>query len=180
MKLILVVGMPGAGKSVVVDIAEKEYGLPVYTMGDVVREETMKRYGVITPETMTKTARELREKYGPEYVAVKTLERIGKDRDVVLIDGVRSLDEVEYFKKHGDVVIVAIHASPKTRFKRLLARKRPGDPRSWEDFVARDLTELRFGIGNVIALADYMIVNEGDVEDTRREVRRVLKEIVGD
>ena len=180
MKLILVVGMPGAGKSIVVDTAKKEYGLPVYTMGDVVREETMKRYGVITPETMTRTARELREKYGPEYVAVKTLERIGRDKDVVLIDGVRSLDEVEYFKKHGDVVIVAIHASPKTRFKRLLARKRPGDPRSWEDFVARDLTELRFGIGNVIALADYMIVNEGDVEDTRREVRRVLKEIVGD
>ncbi len=177
--LILVAGMPGAGKSIVVDVAKEEYGIPVYTMGDVVREETMKRYGVITPETMLKTSRELRKEYGPQYIAVKTFERLPHDQRIVLIDGVRSLDEVEYFRSKGEAVIVAIHASPKTRFKRLLERGRPGDPSSWDDFVKRDKIELSFGIGNVIALADYMVVNEGSLEEAREQIRRVLKEIIG-
>ena len=79
---------------------------------------------------------------------------------IIVVDGVRSLDEVEYFKKFFDVVIVAIHTSPKTRFSRLRARGRPDDPRSWSDFRERDERELSLGIGNVIALADFMIVNE--------------------
>ncbi|MEM1596250.1 MAG: AAA family ATPase, partial [Desulfurococcaceae archaeon] len=38
---ILIVGMPGSGKSLVVQAA-RDLGLPVYTMGDVVREETLR------------------------------------------------------------------------------------------------------------------------------------------
>jgi len=177
--LILVVGMPGAGKSLVVEVARNEFNLPTYTMGDVVREEAVKRYGSITPAILLKTSRELREAYGLDYVAVKTMERIDKKAEAVVIDGVRSLHEVEYFSKHGDTVIVAVHASPRTRFARLLKRGREGDPGSWEEFVKRDRIELDFGIGEVIALADYIIVNEAGVEDAKREIRKTLETILG-
>lgn len=180
MLIILVVGMPGAGKSIVVDIARKEYGIPNYTMGDIVREETMKRYKVITTETMLKTSYELRREHGPQYIAIKTFEKIPGDIDVVLIDGVRSLDEVEYFRNKGKTVIIAVHASPKTRFKRLLERNRPGDPRNWGEFVKRDMIELSFGVGNVIALADYMVVNESSIEEAIKQIRLVLDKILGD
>ncbi len=179
MLFILVVGMPGAGKGIIVDIARERFNLKTYTMGDVIREEALRKYGEITPETMLKVSREVREKYGSQYVAIKTYERIDRSEKVVLIDGVRSLDEVEYFRKHGETIIIAIHASPRTRFERLLKRGRVGDPRNWEEFVERDMIELSFGIGNVIALADYMIVNEGDIEEVRREVENVLRKIIG-
>ncbi|MCD6114561.1 MAG: dephospho-CoA kinase, partial [Thermoprotei archaeon] len=54
-------------------------------------------------------------------------------------------------------------------------RSRPGDPKTWEEFVERDLVELSFGLGNVIALADYMIVNEGSLSELRREAEKVLE-----
>jgi dephospho-CoA kinase len=169
--------MPGAGKSIIAKAAT-DLGLPVYNMGDVIRDETMRLYGEITPEYMRETSRIVRERYGEDYVARKTIERIQERSGVIVIDGVRSLIEVEVFRKFGDTVILAIHASPRTRFERIKRRGRPGDPDKWEDFVKRDMTELSFGLGNVIALADYMIVNEGTVEEAYRGAYSILSKLV--
>jgi len=177
MKIILIAGMPGSGKSIVAKAA-KDLGLKVYNMGDVVREYTMKYYGVITPETMRETSRKLRGMYGKNIVAVKTLERIDPSENVVVIDGVRSLDEVEVFRRSGETIIIAVHASPKTRYERLVKRGRLGDPSNWEDFVKRDMLELSFGLGNVIALADYMIVNETTIEEAYMGAYNILKKLV--
>ncbi len=177
LRIVVIAGMPGAGKSIVARAA-RDLGLPVYNMGDIVREETLKMFGVITPETMRETSRLVRLKYGKTYVAEKTIQRIKEEDGAVVIDGTRSLDEVEVFRKKGEVVILAVHASPKTRFKRLLRRGRAGDPRNWDDFVKRDMTELRFGLGDVIALADYMLVNESTIDDLYRSSKRVLEGLI--
>ena len=171
--VIVVAGMPGSGKSVV-SRAARELGLPVYVMGDVVREEAARRGLEPTPANLNMVAKSLREEYGPTIVAERTAQKFRRDEEAVLVDGVRSLDEVKVFQRYGDVVIVAVHASPRTRFERIRRRNRPGDPRTWEEFVSRDLTELGFGIGSVIALADYMIVNEEKSLDEVLEEARVL------
>lgn len=177
MKLILVVGMPGAGKTMVIDVARR-LGIKVYNMGDVVREEALKRFNVITPKTMVETSILLRKEYGPKVIALRTIEKIDKSLDLVVIDGARSLEELEEFKKLGETVIVAVHASPRTRFQRLLERRRNGDPTSYEDFTRRDLVELGFGVGNLIALADYMIVNESTIEDLERSSLEIFSKLV--
>lgn len=179
MIIALVAGMPGSGKSVVSEIA-RELGIPIYNMGDVVRAETLRRYGYITPEAMVRTSEDVRKEHGEDYVARKTMERIltNKVSCVALVDGTRSLKEVEYFRKFGEVVIIAVHASPGTRYRRLVERGREGDPKSYEEFLMRDYTELSFGLGSVIALADYMIVNEGPLEQAKEAVRGILRELV--
>jgi dephospho-CoA kinase len=174
---VLVAGMPGSGKSIVVEEAVN-LGIPVYVMGDVVREETLKRYGKVTPDLMVKTSRDLREEHGEEVIALRTIERVKPCEKVVVIDGVRSLREVEVFKRYGSVITVAVHSSPKTRFERLLRRKRPGDPSTYDEFYERDMTELRFGLGDVIALADYVVVNEGDIEEAKAKSREIFMKIL--
>jgi len=176
--LICIAGMPGSGKSIVARAA-KDLGLPVVNMGDIVREETLRRYGSITPELMRKVSSDLRREYGSEIVALRTLERIrGIGSDIIVVDGIRSLDEIEVFQGYGEVVVVAIHASPKTRFERIRRRGRPGDPDNWEDFRRRDLVELSFGLGNVIALADHMIVNEGSIGEAYKSAREILERLM--
>jgi len=174
---ILITGMPGSGKSILVEEA-KSLNLPVYVMGDVVREETMRRYGIVTHELMVETSKILREERGEEIIALRTIERIKPCEQVVVIDGVRSLREVEVFRRYGEVIIVAVHASPKTRFERLLKRNRPGDPSTYEEFYKRDMVELSFGLGSVIALADYVIINEGDINETRAKAREIFKNLI--
>jgi len=177
LKLILVVGMPGAGKTVVIDVA-RELGFKVYSMGDVVREEALKRFKSITPETMVKTSIMLREEHGSRIIALRTMEKIDRSLDTVVIDGARSLEELDEFRKLGETLIVAVHASPRTRFQRLLERRRSGDPTTFEEFLRRDMVELGFGVGNLIALADYMIVNESSIEDLRRKAFELFSRLV--
>ena len=179
-KIICLTGMPGAGKGIVSDIA-KTIGIPVYVMGDVVREEATRRGLPHKPEILNAIAKELREKEGPAAVAKRVASKIaGTKSGIILIDGIRSLHEVNVFKEYGDIVIIAVHASPKTRFERLRKRNRPGDPKTWDEFVSRDFLELGFGIGNVIALADYMIVNEEDRDKAVEHASRILARLVED
>ncbi|MEM1644040.1 MAG: AAA family ATPase [Desulfurococcaceae archaeon] len=176
--LVCIVGMPGSGKSLLVKAA-KEMGLKIITMGDIVREEVVKRGMRVSIEALLEVAQELRRLRGDNYIAVKTLEKLEEvGDDIVVIDGVRSLSELEKFKEKHRVVVVAVHASPLTRFKRLLMRGREGDPRNWEEFVKRDLVELSWGIGSVIALADYMVINEWSEEHAYKEAVKVIEEIV--
>ena len=178
--LICITGMPGSGKSIIAKAA-LDLELPVINMGDVVREETLKRYGNITPDLMRRVSADLRREYGNNIIAIRTLEKIKSlNKRIIVIDGVRSLDEIKVFKGYGDVVIVAIHASPRTRFERIRRRGRPGDPDNWDDFMKRDLVELSFGIGNVIALADYMIINEGSIEEAYKRAREILERLKQD
>ncbi len=156
----MIAGMPGSGKSVLAEAAKK-LGIPVVSMGDAVRGEAKKRGLKLTPETLAQLSLQLRRVRGPAAVAELTLRQLPPN-DVVMIEGVRSLDEVEKFREHFQkVVIIAVHSSPSTRFRRLLARRRADDPSSWEEFVERDRRELGFGLGEVIALSDYVLVNEG-------------------
>ena len=158
----------------------KKMGFPVIVMGDIVREETVKRGLPLTPQNLNMVAKDLRDKEGEDVIAKRCVEKIGKIRsNVVIVDGVRSLKELERYKRDlGKTVVIAVHASPQVRFKRILKRKRPGDSKSWNEFVERDIVELSFGLGNVIALADYMIVNEGTIEELREMAKKVLKEIL--
>ncbi len=182
--LVCVTGMPGAGKSVIARKIASALKKPIISMGDIVREEA-KRHGVPSDiESMMNFAQELRRKFGKEAVAKLTIKRIeGIKESVVIIDGVRSMDEIKALSRAGKIVIVAVHASPKVRFKRLMLRRRKDDPKSWEEFRERDLRELSFGIGSVIALADIMVINEGESIDEvirpaitrlREELRNVL------
>ena len=176
--LILLAGMPGSGKSLVASVA-RGLGIKVYTMGDVVREEARRRGVEPTPSNLNRLARLLREEQGEDVIARKILESITRDTPrIAVVDGVRSLQEVKTLQGYGRTIIVAVHASPATRYERLRSRGRPGDPESWEEFAQRDLTELAFGLGSVIALADYMLVNELDKKHLEREAKHLLSTIV--
>lgn len=178
MLFILLTGMPGSGKSIFVEVVREEFRIPVYTMGDIIREEAIKKYGEVSPRNMLNTAIELRKQHGSDYIARKTLERVDRRSRAVIIDGIRSLDEVEFFRKNGKTIIIAVHASPRTRFYRLIHRSRPGDPRNWEEFLNRDSVELSLGIGSVIALADYILVNESSIDEFKEIIRRTLSRIL--
>ena len=145
-------GMPGAGKSLVVETA-RELGYAIVIMGDVIREETTKLGLELTPRNVGKVMLQLRADGGVTVVAQKCIPKIeAQEGKKVLIDGLRSLHEVDAFKTHfAKFSIVAVHASPEERFTRLSNRHRSDDSNGWELFRERDMRELSVGLGNVVA-----------------------------
>ncbi|HET6457676.1 MAG TPA: AAA family ATPase [Nitrosopumilaceae archaeon] len=157
--IVCLTGMPGAGKSTIAD-ALKSKGFDKITMGDAVRAEATKRKIDPTGENLGKLMLEIREKNGPGAVAELIKDQITNSKsDVILIDGVRSIPEVEVLKKFGTVKILAIHASGDTRFEFLTNRKRSDDPENRGEFVKRDSREIGVGMSESIALADETISN---------------------
>jgi len=177
--VIGVAGMPGAGKSLVTTIAKK-MGYSVIVMGDIVREETRKRGLPLTPENVGAIMLELRDKEGLAVVAKRCVPKIENAKtQVVVVDGLRSLHEVKEYKRHfQNFISIAIHSSPETRFQRLFRRKRSDDPQGWETFHERDMRELSVGLGNVIAKADYLVVNENSKIQTEKQIHNSLRKVV--
>ncbi len=160
MLIVAITGMPGAGKSTAAR-ALVARGWKRVIMGDVIREET-KRRG-LTPDSKNtgEVMKQLRKERGEAAVAELCLETIrGGGSDRVVVDGIRSMPEVEVFRRSAEVILIAVHASQRRRFALLKERGRSDDPLSYEMFLKREERELEVGIGDAIALADEMVSNE--------------------
>jgi dephospho-CoA kinase len=174
--VIGVTGMPGAGKDTAIGVF-RELGFPIIVMGDEVRAEAKKRGLTPTPENVGKVMLQIRAEEGLEVLARRCVPKIKAEKSpVVVIDGIRSMHEVqEYRKEFPNMRVMAVHASPRTRFRRLTKRGRSDDPQDWATFTERDQRELGVGLGNVVATADLMVINEGTIEDFRKRLRHLLK-----
>lgn len=151
--------MPGAGKSTIANgLKSKDY--EIINMGDAVREEAKTRNLDPTGQNLGKLMLELREKNGPGAIAELILDKIKNSKyNVIIIDGIRSDDEIKVLRKVGTVKLLSINASTDTRYSFLNVRGRSDDPKNRENFDERDTREIGVGISKPIALADESISN---------------------
>ncbi|MFX1391296.1 MAG: AAA family ATPase [Promethearchaeota archaeon] len=177
MNVIAICGLPGSGKTTAID-AVKDLGI-VVTMGDVVRNEVSKRNLEPSAINIGKVAEELRREGGSAIIAEKCVELIKfLNKKVVIVDGVRSLSEVEIFRKFWKFPIIAIVVNDKLRFKRLFKRHRSDDPVSLEELKQRDKREIGFGLNKLIESADYIIKNDSNIEKLKKRIRKVFLKII--
>jgi len=180
MKIIAFTGMPASGKSEAVQIA-KDKGIPIIRMGDFVWEETKRQEKPLDDKNVGEIAQRMREKYGLDIWAKQTVGKIHclTESPLVVIDGVRSMEEIEYFKKNlgMDFLIIAIDAPDKLRMKRAIQRGRIDDSKNLKDLEERDKREICWGLQKVIANADIVIQNNGSIKDFKKQILTVFKKL---
>ena len=175
MTVLVITGMPGAGKEEFVGTA-LSLGYQVVRMGDVVRAEAGRMGVALSDKGVGGFATEERQKNGYDIWAKRALAHVRLNDTV--IDGCRGLMELAIFKKElKNVRLIAIHSAPSIRFPRLQARKRYDAPQSWEEFQARDERELSWGLGSLIAMADIMIVNETSLQEFKSKCVQCLRRL---
>ena len=178
LRVALVTGMPAAGKEEVVRAARR-LRLRIVRMGDIVREEARRRGLPLTDSAVGGMAHQERVEHGFGIWAERTLPRLRGRR--ILVDGLRGKAELDVFRREfGDrLVVFAVHASPEARYTRALKRNRSDDVATRAAFRARDERELGWGLGEVLATADVMVLNEGTLAEFRRAVASALGRIYG-
>ena len=79
--------------------------------------------------------------------------------------------------RSDDVESIAVHTARSERFRRLVRRDREDAPHSEAEFDERDSREIGWGIAEVIALSEHMIVNDSDLETFREQARGLLERL---
>lgn len=176
-KILAIVGMCGAGKSVACDYLEKLGYHKVYFGGvtmDKLKEEGLE----VTPENEKMMRERLRKEYGMAAYAILLLPKIkalAEDGDVVL-DGLYSWDELVVLEKEFNMNTVAIIADKNIRYDRI--GKREVRPFNKEEVKARDISEIEnLAKGGPISYADYYVLNNGNVLDFHKRMDEILESI---
>jgi len=179
MKLLAIVGMPGAGKSVAADFF-KSKGIPILRFGDQT-DIGLKEFGLEKNEKNERWYREkLREDLGMAAMAIKiepSIIETAKTHDTIVLDGLYSWEEYIVLKKKFPMLtLLCIYASPKIRRERL--KHRAVRPLTEEESISRDISELEnLNKGGPIAVADYLIVNQSDESHFQKELEQFFSTI---
>ncbi|MDD1742932.1 MAG: AAA family ATPase [Methanotrichaceae archaeon] len=198
MRIIGFVGMPGSGKSVASEVARK-MGLTVVVMGDVIRKEAIRLQLEPTDENLGQIGNLLREMEGPTAIAQRTLEMARfLGGDIVIIDGLRSKAEVDFFRSNAeDFKLVEICAPHEARSKRIAIRGRSDDSNfqerngtceakicgdknnmSFQALERRESREMGWGMHEAIEEADFRVSNDGDIDAFRRSIQQALQYLI--
>jgi dephospho-CoA kinase len=178
------VGAPAAGKTEAASVA-REMGIPIITMGEVIRAELKKRGLPLSDENAGRVANELRAREGMDAIAKRCVPLIkahkksaGKNqKGIVVIDGVRGIAEVETFKKEfgDDFVLVRIDAPLPLRYERIKTRGRGDDLLSLDEFKNREEREIGWGMEEAMKKADKIVKNTTSLEEFREQIKRIFK-----
>jgi len=177
MLIVAVVGMAGAGKSEVSRIFES-HNYKRIRFGDVTDEELAK-VGLPLNEANEREMREsLRKQHGMDAYAKLNLPKIDDAVKVgnVVVDGLYSWEEYLLLKSYftDRFKVAAVWSSPALRCARLAHRKIR--PLTKEEVESRDAAEIvKLNKGGPIAIADYMIINQGSLFDLVGECQRCLE-----
>ncbi|MCU4925790.1 AAA family ATPase [Halobacteria archaeon AArc-dxtr1] len=178
MHVIGTVGLPGSGKGEAAAVARQE-GIPVVTMGDVVRAETEDR-GLDPTKDHGTVAQALREENGPAAIAERSLpmiEEFLETEPTVLVDGIRSDVEVDVFEAEfgAAFTLVSVEAPFEIRAERIGTRGRDADEDDGgESLAARDERERGFGMEEAMARADVVIENTESLSAFQDRVRDIV------
>ena len=180
-RVLAVCGMPGSGKGEFAQIF-MDAGIPVRSMGDMVREEVARRALDVVPEVFGQVAADLRREFGEDVLAVRLTEAVNTllaSHPIVLIDGLRGTAEYAVFKSTWgeNFQSVAIHTDKSIRFARMMARGRSEDGGT-ATFEARDEREKGWGLEELINSADVLVENNDDLPQFQHQIRLWLDTLI--
>ncbi|WP_297437686.1 AAA family ATPase [Thermococcus sp.] len=133
-----------------------------------------------TRDRLIEFGKYLKEAYGGDILIRLAVDKMKHCKNIV-IDGVRSEGEIKAVKGLGGKIIY-VEARPEIRFERLMRRKASKDKgiKSFADFKAMDDAEERlYHTRELKGLTDYVIINEGTLEELREKVGGIIEEVIG-
>ena len=169
--IIAAVGKNASGKDYFLEFISKEFGIPLLSIGDVVRELAEAEGLEKTRENLHKMSAKYMKLYGQDFSPKKLIEKIKSlGTENVLVSGIRPPSDVKKFKEaFGDdfFLVAIIVESDRLRYERTRARGSARDNVTYEQFLELDKHEEEmFNTSKTIEMADYKFIR-GDYSDEK-------------
>ncbi len=174
-RLIGLTGTNGAGKGEVAAYLMKK-GYSYFSLSDEIRADLRKKGKPLTRNHLIAMGNALRLRFGADILARRVMRKV---KGKAVIDSIRNLREVAYFRRQKNFILVAVDAPVELRYKRVRRRGRAESASSLEEFMAKEKEEMtgrpsEQQLRRVMAKADVMIINDGTRAALRQKVEALL------
>lgn len=173
--IIGIAGTLGSGKGTVVKYL-KTKGFSHYSSSDVLKRILSERSELSTRENLSNLANELMKEYEGGVLHFSNQYANDEEKKDYILEALHRVSEGEYLKKIGGIIL-GIDADIKTRYERISQRKEgEKDNVTFDKFVSDSDREDDGKIGSgpniraVMAMANYIIMNNGTVEELQVQV----------
>lgn len=185
-KIIGVVGQIASGKGRLVKYLTERLGFVSFSLSFIVHEELKnKNIKEFSRKTLQDIGDDLRKRYGDDVLARRTIKELKVELYMpcfrAVIEGIRNTAEVEYLKGLPNFVLIGVKAKRELRFKRLLKRSKPWDPKNWNDFIKVDRRDLGIGqdksgqqVRKCLAYCNFILTNNKDLKDFERKIKNCI------
>lgn len=176
--IIAAVGKNASGKDYFLEFISKEFGVPMLSIGDVVRDLAEAEGLEKTRDNLHYISKKYMSEFGQDFFPKKLIEKIkALDEPIVLVSGIRPPSDVENFKAaFGDdfFLVGIVVESDRKRWERTVARGTARDHVTFEEFLELDKHEEEiFQTSVTMSMADYTFYR-GDYPD--EEYHEKIKE----
>jgi dephospho-CoA kinase len=173
-RLIGLTGTNGAGKGEAAAFFMAR-GYAYFSLSDIIREELRTRGESVSRDSLIRIGNELRERFGPDVLARRTMAKVGGP---TVIDSIRNMQEVAFLRRQEGFFLLAIDAPIETRFARVSARGRDESAVDLETFRKKEKQERAGGataqqLEACMAEADRLILNDGTIQDFHRQLEEI-------
>ncbi len=178
MKIILgLAGEIASGKGTVAEYLNKKHNASTHRFSTMLRDVLDRLHLEHTRENMQKISTALRKNYGEDTLARVIAEDVKKDdAEIIVVDGVRRLDDIKYLKELDGFNLVYIEAEIKKRYNRIIERSENTDDqnKTFEQFEKDHQGEPELQIKGLKEYADIVIDNNGVMEDLYQQVDEII------
>lgn len=182
--IVGITGSLGGGKGTVVEYLKEKKGFTHHSVSDMLTEVLIERGEDVNREGMNRIANEFRAA-SPGGPTAEVYARCQKNDDCVdvIIESQHSPAEVNYIKRLGGKVI-GVTADSDIRYERITARGSVKDNVTKEEFIAQQKREeegtgdpTKSNIFDAIKAADFVVQNNGTLEELHDQVDEILKQL---
>ncbi|MGC8568247.1 MAG: AAA family ATPase [Candidatus Micrarchaeia archaeon] len=173
--ILCITGMPNSGKSTAASILSKK-GFKIVEMRSFIEKEMKKEHIKVDPLSIRDFSTKIRERMGQDAVAQLAIKHIKAMKGNIIISGIRSVYEINYFKSKikNDFYVIAITAPARIRYKRAIAVEKPDATKTYSEFIKRDKIEKSWGLADAIDNADFIISNTSTQKALESSLSKVL------
>ena len=176
-EVIGIIGSIRSGKDEAGEYIASKLGVPIYQISSPLKQICAETGVEPTRENLVALGTRLAKERGDGYLAEYILEHMP---DFAVITGMRQLGQIAVLKSSSKLTLVAIDATPETRFERGQIDKKNGEATTLEEFIARELAENSppnaQRLFECMKLADYHVENEGSIEELHNKLDEILEQ----
>ena len=153
----------------------KEKGYFLLKFSDILKE-ILELLGIeVKRENLQVLGESLRSVFGNDVLS-RALVKRASGWEKVVVNGIRSVGELNLLKSNG-FVIIGVDSSEELRFERVNSRNRFNKKISMAEFRKIESHASESELNNLIKMSDFKIVNNSSLEELKLGLDEVLKKI---